>query len=87
MAPRPPAVHNFQQGEDLEDLEHVTENFQGEKQIMWSMLRIRIETTQPGLNGQDLDDFLSVRDEKDVQKEERHISLLESSLKKPPYRS
>ena len=31
MAPRPPAVCNFQQGEDLEDLEHVTENFQGEK--------------------------------------------------------
>jgi hypothetical protein len=31
---------------------------------MWSMLRIRIEITQPRLNGQDLDDFLSVRDVK-----------------------
>ena len=31
MAPRPPVVRDFQQGGDLEDLEHVTENFWGEK--------------------------------------------------------
>ena len=78
MAPRPPVVRDFQQGGDLEDLEHVTENFWGEKAnhaVNAQNKNRNYSTRAKWAGGQDLDDFLGVRDVKRICPKRREAYL------------